>query len=93
MYHEFLEPHYRMDGHENINQIQKIIIGRMHTFILFPPSFGDLHSYVRTKRRLRESEAMPLFKQILQVVADCHAQGIVLRDLKLRKFIFSDKER
>lgn len=82
-----------MDGHTGINQVKKIIIGRVHTFILFSPSFGDLHSYVRNKRRLREHEAMPLFRQIVEIVADCHRNGIILRDLKLRKFIFSNKER
>nr|XP_046915508.1 tribbles-like [Dermatophagoides farinae] len=92
-YYDFLAPHLRMDGHTGINQVQKIIIGRVHSFILFSPSFGDLHSYVRNKRRLRENEAMPLFRQIVEIVADCHRNGIILRDLKLRKFIFSNKER
>ncbi|XP_027199609.1 tribbles pseudokinase 2 [Dermatophagoides pteronyssinus] len=92
-YYDFLAPHLRMDGHTGINQVKKIIIGRVHTFILFSPSFGDLHSYVRNKRRLREHEAMPLFRQIVEIVADCHRNGIILRDLKLRKFIFSNKER
>lgn len=82
-----------MDGHSGINQVQKIIVGRVHTFILFPPSYGDLQSYVRNKKRLRESEAMPLFQQVMQIVADCHSNGIILRDLKLQKFIFSNKER
>ena len=56
-----------MDGHEGINQVKHIVIGRQHTFILFEPSYGDLHSHVRTKRRLRESEAIGLFQQILQI--------------------------
>ena len=92
-YQDFLSGHVRMDGHSGINQVQRIIVGRVHTFILFAPSYGDLHSYVRTKRKLLESEAMPLFKQVVQIVADCHSNGIILRDLKLRKFIFSNKER
>lgn len=28
-----------------------------------------------------------------EVVKCCHEQGIVLRDLKLRKFVFADSER
>lgn len=28
-----------------------------------------------------------------EIVKTCHEQGIVLRDLKLRKFVFADKER
>lgn len=64
-------------------------------FILFclPFKQGDLHSYVRVRKRLRESEAKRLFRQMCAVVKSCHEQGIVLRDLKLRKFVFADAER
>uniref|UniRef100_A0A8C5L831 Tribbles homolog 2 n=1 Tax=Jaculus jaculus TaxID=51337 RepID=A0A8C5L831_JACJA len=34
-----------------------------------------------------------LFYQIASAVAHCHDGGLVLRDLKLRKFIFKDEER
>lgn len=54
---------------------------------------GDLHSYVRVRKRLREPEAKRLFRQMCEVVKSCHEQGIVLRDLKLRKFVFADTER
>lgn len=54
---------------------------------------GDLHSHVRVRKRLRENEARRLFRQMCEVVKTCHEQGIVLRDLKLRKFVFADTER
>lgn len=54
---------------------------------------GDLHSYVRIRKRLREAEAKRLFRQMCETVKACHDQGIVLRDLKLRKFIFADEEK
>lgn len=54
---------------------------------------GDLHSYVRVRKRLRESEAKRLFRQMCEVVKRCHEEGIVLRDLKLRKFVFADADR
>lgn len=92
-YDHFLRAHLRVDGHRGINNIEAVFVGKSQTFILFSPSFGDLHSYVRSKKRLRESEAMHLFHQIATVVADCHNNGIILRDLKLRKFIFSNKEK
>lgn len=60
-------------------------------FYLFPQ--GDLHSHVRVRKRLREPEARRLFRQMCEVVKSCHEQGIVLRDLKLRKFVFADTER
>jgi serine/threonine protein kinase len=56
-------------------------------------SQGDLHSHVRVRKRLRENEARKLFRQMCEVVKTCHEQGIVLRDLKLRKFVFADAER
>ena len=40
-----------------------------------------------------EEEAARLFYQIASAVAHCHDGGLVLRDLKLRKFIFKDEER
>ncbi len=82
-----------MDGHEGVNQVVKIVVGRAYTFILFEQAYGDLHSYVRTKKRIREPEAAALFQQVVTIVADCHANGIILRDLKLRKFIFSNREK
>nr|XP_015097913.1 tribbles homolog 1 [Vicugna pacos] len=52
-----------------------------------------MHSYVRSRKRLREEEAARLFKQIVSAVAHCHQSAIVLGDLKLRKFVFSTEER
>ncbi|XP_015786694.1 tribbles homolog 2 [Tetranychus urticae] len=50
-------------------------------------------TYVRDKGKLTENEARPLFYQICAIVADFHSKGIVLRDVKLRKFVFKDPER
>ena len=60
--------------------------------IFFSLPKGDLHSHVRVRKRLRENEARRLFRQMCEVVKTCHEQGIVLRDLKLRKFVFADAE-
>lgn len=54
---------------------------------------GDLHSYVRVKKRLKESEAKLFFRQMCEIVKACHEQGIILRDLKLRKFVFATPEK
>lgn len=48
---------------------------------------------MRVRKRLREPEAKRLFRQMCEVVKRCHEEGIVLRDLKLRKFVFADAER
>ncbi|XP_055541867.1 tribbles homolog 2-like [Wyeomyia smithii] len=88
-----LTAHFRLDGHTHVNFLHKVIQGNNQTYLFFAPSQGDLHSHVRVRKRLREPEARRLFRQMCEVVKICHEQGIVLRDLKLRKFVFADKER
>lgn len=92
-YHEYLSGHIRLDGHPGINLIVEVVIGPLYTYIVFAPSYGDLHSYVRNKKRLHEREAARYFHQMASIVADCHDNGIILRDLKLRKFVFANRER
>lgn len=88
-----LAAHYRVDGHPNINTIQEVVIGHQRVYLVLPPCHGDLHSYVRSRRRLREATARSLFRQVVAAVDHAHVRGIVLRDLKLRKFVFTDESR
>lgn len=88
-----LQAHYRLDGHPHVNPIHEVLIGDKRVYLIFPRSHSDLHSYVRARKRLREHEARRLFRQMAETVAACHEQGIVLRDLKLRKFVFADPQR
>lgn len=88
-----LSAHYLLDSHPHINTLHEVILGEKFLYLIFPPSHGDLHSYVRQRKRLKETEARKLFQQIVETVQACHEQGIVLRDLKLRKFVFADPQR
>lgn len=88
-----LTAHYRLDCHPHINSFHEVLLGEKHMYLVFPPSHGDLHSHVRLSKRLREPEAKRLFKQMAETVKACHDQGIVLRDIKLRKFLFADPHR
>lgn len=88
-----LAAHYRVDGHPRINPIQEVVVGQKNVYLMFPPCHGDMHCYVRTRRRLREPNARHLFRQIVSAVHEAHCKGIVLRDLKLRKFVFTDESR
>lgn len=88
-----LSAHYRVDSHPHINSLHEVLLGEQFLYLVFPPAHGDLHSHVRLRKRLREPEARRLFKQIAETVRVCHEQGIVLRDLKLRKFVFADPHR
>lgn len=92
LYEGQLSPYLRVTDCEHVNQFIEIIVGRTEVYFLFPKHYGDLHSYVRNKKRLRETEASNLFRQILLVVEECHNNGVILRDLKLRKFVFKDPE-
>ncbi|VDK64132.1 unnamed protein product [Onchocerca ochengi] len=50
--------------------------------------YGTLHSKVQAgKVKLSESETFSLFSKIVRGIAFCHACGIVVRDVKLRKFV------
>lgn len=92
-YRQTLAGYWRVGSHEHINEIEEIILGETQAYVFFPGHYGDLHSFVRSKKRLRESQAISLFEQIVEAVAHCHENGVVLRDLKLRKFVFKDQER
>ncbi|KAK7091356.1 tribbles homolog 2-like [Littorina saxatilis] len=92
-YRDSLSPYWQVDGHDHIAAAQEIILGETKAYIFFPHSFGDLHSYVRQKKRLSEAEARGLFRQIVAAITHCHDNGVILRDLKLRKFVFQDAER
>jgi len=66
--------------------------------LVFPKlSGGDLHTFVRSKRTsqggLSETTTQQLFRQIASAVSHCHSNGIVLRDIKLGKILFTDSTR
>ena len=83
----------RVGYHEHINYLHEVVRAPSRSFFFFEPHHGDLHTYIRTKRRLREAEVGRLFAQIASAVGHCHDNGIVLRDFKLRRFVFKDPER
>lgn len=91
--HSLVSAHYRLDFHPRVSSLHEVIARNRYLYLVFPKAHGDLHSYVRSRKRLRESEARRLFKQIAETVQICHENGIVLRDLKLRKFVFADPQR
>lgn len=92
-FHELFSVYLSVGHHEHINQISEVVHGSKHSYVMFPRHYGDLHSYVRAKRRLRETETGDLFKQVMSAVHHCHSNGLVIRDLKLRKFVFKDAQK
>jgi tribbles-like protein len=92
-YRELLAPYWVCGSHAHIAHIVEILLGVSHAYVIFRRCHDDLHSYIRRKRRLREGEAAELFRQIVSAIKHCHKRGIVLRDLKLRKFVFANPQR
>lgn len=64
-----------------------------HFYYFEPKNFGSLHSYVVERKKLSERECLRFARQIIRLLAFCHRRRVILRDLKLRKFVFSDRER
>ena len=88
-----LQAHHRLRHSTAVTPIDDIVYTDQGVYLLSTPSYGDLHSYLRSKRRLKESEARHLFRQAAQAVYDCHSHGVILTDLKLRRFVFADPQR
>jgi len=63
--------------------------------LLFVPcSHGSLHELMQHRdHRLNESTIRGLFSQIVRLVAFCHRFGILIRDFKLRRFVFTDQKQ
>uniref|UniRef100_A0A8C3XI09 Tribbles pseudokinase 3 n=2 Tax=Chelydra serpentina TaxID=8475 RepID=A0A8C3XI09_CHESE len=92
-YPETMAPYGHLSPHPNVAQVAEVIQGDQNVYVFFQPGRGDMHSHVRRRKRLPEREAAGLFRQMAEAVAHCHNHGVILRDLKLRKFLFVDSER
>ena len=56
-------------------------------------NFGDLHSYVMSRRGLSEPEARWFFQQLMLAVDFCHRMGVVNRDIKLENTLLAGDTR
>ncbi|KAL2099119.1 hypothetical protein ACEWY4_005599 [Coilia grayii] len=92
-YWESLAAYFRVPANKNINQIVDTVFGDTMAYVFFEHCYGDLHACLRSIKRFREDEAAKLFHQIVSVVAHCHDYGVILRDLKLKRFVFKDEDR
>lgn len=52
---------------------------------------GDLLTYVRRRRKLKEDTACFLFKQIITGLAACHAKNVLHRDIKLDNVLLTSQ--
>ncbi|KAH8261452.1 hypothetical protein KR044_009386 [Drosophila immigrans] len=94
-------------GHTLIRGVHDLVpLSKNRTYIIIAPVqqqqqqqqqqhrvYENLHTYIRHEKRLCETEARAIFHQICQTVQVCHRNGIILRDLKLKRFYFIDEAR
>ncbi|MBZ3883657.1 Tribbles-like protein 3 [Sciurus carolinensis] len=88
-----LEPYARLPRHQHVARPTEVLVGTQLLYAFFARTYGDMHSLVRSRRRVPEPEAAVLFRQMAAALAHCHQHGLVLRDLKLRRFVFANRER
>lgn len=92
-YMKKMEAYFIMEGSERIFGFKELIHEDQFVYAIFEHFYGDLHSYMKEKKRLDEPEAKSIFRQCVQAVNDCHQNGIIVRDIKLKKFVFVDAEK
>ncbi|XP_026579043.1 tribbles homolog 3 [Pseudonaja textilis] len=92
-YPEVMAPYAALPSHPNIARVAEVIVGDQNVYVFFESGKDNMHDLVRRCKRVPESEAVALFRQMAEAIAHCHQHGIVLRDIKLKKFVFTDRER
>ncbi|XP_061591990.1 NUAK family SNF1-like kinase 1 [Cololabis saira] len=74
--------------HSNIIRFHEVFESRDKIVIVMEyASRGELYDYIQERRRLPESEARSIFRQITSAVHYCHKNGVVHRDLKLENIL------
>lgn len=92
-YQEYLAAYNRIGQHESICSFLDVVICQDRAYAFLPAHYGDMHMDVRCRKQLSEDETRHLFAQVLRAVSHCHERGVILRDLKLRRFVFTDELR
>jgi MAP/microtubule affinity-regulating kinase len=70
-------------SHPNICLLMEVIDSPLEIYMVLEYlSGGDLYVYIEQKGKLKEEEALTLFRQIISGVGFCHSQSIIHRDIK-----------
>lgn len=79
--------------HSNIIRLLEVFESSKHFFIVMEyAGAGDLLHYVKKKRRLQESEARFIFKQVLYGLGHCHCRSVLHRDIKLDNVLLDNEK-
>ncbi|XP_075993833.1 LOW QUALITY PROTEIN: tribbles homolog 3 [Genypterus blacodes] len=92
-YQKQLAAYTQLTHHRSICTWSDVVIGQDSVYIFQPGHHGDMHAYVHSRKCLDEEEAGLLFTQMLNAVTHCHQHAVILRDLTLCKFVFTDAHR
>ena len=78
--------------HQNVVKLYETFESNKHgIFVMELCCGGDLLNYVRKRRRLKESVAKFIFKQIIEGIQHVHQRGILHRDIKLDNILLDGK--
>jgi hypothetical protein len=66
--------------------------GKERSYVIFDPYYGDLQSYLKSNE-LSVFKAQAFFAQLVDAVDYCHTNNISLRDMKLGKVMFANKQQ
>ena len=80
----------QLAGRSHLHFFRDILRSEQTAIVLYPSYTANLHTYITDKHRLPENESRDLFSQIVQAIELCHRAGLIIRDLKLRKLIFTN---
>lgn len=77
----------RCTGHTGVIQVVAYAVERKEALLVLPLHAQSLRDALRPSSpevdpRMRESQAAPLVRQLLQALAHCHARGVMHRDVK-----------
>ncbi|XP_026398196.1 calcium-dependent protein kinase 3-like [Papaver somniferum] len=82
----------RLSGHSNIVNLKEVYedANSFH-LVMELCAGGDLYHHMQKSKRLSEFNARLLFRQLVLVVAYCHENGVVHRDLKPGNILLATK--
>ncbi len=70
-------------SHENIIQLHEVIVANSHVYLVMEYAcHGDFFRIISKRGRLSEHGAHTYFRQLVDAVQYCHANGVYHRDLK-----------
>ena len=77
--------------HSNIIRLLEVFESPKHFLMVMEyVGGGDLLQYVKQRKRLEETEAKHIFKQIVYGLAHCHCRSVLHRDIKLDNILMDE---